>query len=39
MSRGSFVIDLVCAQLHLSGSDRMMMVVDAVGANEHDGRA
>jgi len=36
---GSFVIDLVCAQLHLPGSGRMMMMVHVVDANEHDERA
>jgi len=36
---GSFVIDLVCAQLHLPGSGRMMMMVHVVEANEHDERA
>ncbi len=39
MSLGSFVIDLVCAQLHLPGSCRMMMMVHVVDANEHDERA
>jgi hypothetical protein len=38
MSVGSFVNDLRCAQLHLSGGSRMMMV-HVVGANEHDARA
>jgi hypothetical protein len=39
VSSGSFVIDLVCAQLHLPGSGRMMMMVHVVEANEHDERA
>ena len=39
MSLGSFELDLECAQLHLTGSGRMMMVVHVVDANEHDGRA
>ena len=37
MSRGSFVDDLLCAQLHPPGSCRMvMMVVHVVNPNEHD---
>jgi len=31
------VIDLVCAQLHLPGNCRMMMVVHVVGPDDHDG--
>lgn len=36
MSLSSFVNDLVCAQLHPSGSCRMVMVVHVVNTNEHD---
>ena len=36
MSRGSFVDDLLCAQLHPPGSCRMVMVVHMVDANEHE---
>ena len=37
MSRGSFVNDLLCAQLHPPGNCRMMMVVvHMVNPNEHD---
>ena len=36
MSRGSFVNDLLCAQLHLPGRDRVMMMVHVVNADEHD---
>ena len=36
MSRGSFVNDLLCAQLHPPGSCRMVMVVHGVDANEHE---
>ena len=36
MSRGSFVNDLLCAQLHPPGSYRMVMVVHMVNPNEHD---
>jgi len=36
MSRGSFVNDLLCAQLHPPGGYRMVMVVHMVNANEHD---
>lgn len=36
MSRGSFVNDLQCAQLHPPGSCRMVMVVHMVNPNEHD---
>ena len=37
MSRGSFVNDLLCAQLHPPGSYRMVMVVvHMVNPNEHE---
>lgn len=37
MSRGSFVDDLLCAQLHPPGSCRMvMMVVHMMNPNEHE---
>lgn len=36
MSRGSLVNDLLCAQLHLPGSNRVTMMVHVVDANEHD---
>ena len=36
MSRGSFVNDLLCAQLHPPGSCRMVMVVHVVDAKEHE---
>jgi hypothetical protein len=32
---GSFGTILLCAQLHLPGSGRMMMVVHVVDANDH----
>ena len=36
MSRGSFVNDLLCAQLHPPGSCRMVMVVHVVNASKHE---